>query len=203
MMSEPNPMPSGARTPWRRVAKRVGIAVLVLLLGVGSYAGYLRLTGNVHAVVPGQFYRSGQLDSAQFARVIRENGIKSILNLRGAAPKARWYEREIGVSKVLGVEHYDFGISARHFVTRPRIDSILAIVRDAPKPMLVHCEGGADRSGLVSALYERVIRGQSKEEADRQLTILWGHISWPGSKTVAMDRSYWAYVDSAPAAPRN
>ena len=106
------------------------------------------------------------------------------------------------MSKELGVTHYDFGISANHFVSRARIDSILAIVREAPKPMLVHCEGGADRAGLVSALYERVIRGESKKAADGQLTIWYGHVPGLFNHTYEMDRSYWAYVDSSSADPQ-
>ncbi len=196
-------MSSRARAPWRWGAKAAGLAVLVLLVAVASFVGYLRLSGNVHVVEPGRFYRSAQLDSAQLDHVIREDGIKSILNLRGASPGAGWYDHEVAVSRALGVTHYDFGISASHFVPRARIDSILAIIRAAPKPMIVHCKAGADRAGLVSALYQRVVQGESKDEADRQLTLRYGHFPWLGSGTEAMDRSYWSYVDSASSAPRD
>ncbi len=198
-MTAQDPKDPGAPTLGRRIARTAAIALLVLLVGVGGWVGYLQLSGNVHAVVAGQFYRSAQLDSAELVHVIRKEGIKSILNLRGPSPKASWYRHEISVSKELGVTHYDFGISDRHFVPRPRIDSILAIIRSAPKPMIVHCKAGADRAGLVSALYERVIHGERKKVADRQLSFRYGHFPWLGSKTVAMDRSYWAYVDSVPA----
>jgi undecaprenyl-diphosphatase len=154
----------------------------------------IRLEGNIHAVVPGRFYRSAQLDKGQFARVIARDSIRSILNLRGAHPTAPWYHDELAVADSLGVTHYDFGLSATHLVTPAQIDSILTIVRRAPKPMLVHCEGGADRSGLVSAFYAAVIVGQPKQQADEQLSLRFGHFPWLGSKTWAMDSSYWAYV---------
>lgn len=182
------------RPRWRRVAKRSGISALVVVLSLGAYLGALQITGNIHAVQPGQVYRSGQLDSSQFVRVIREDGIKSILNLRGAHPTSDWYETELAVAGHLGVTHYDYGISAERAVTPGQIADILRILRTAPKPILVHCQGGADRSGLVSALYEAEIEGMSPAQAAGQLSLRYGHFPYLGSKTVAMDRSFWAYV---------
>ncbi len=182
------------RPRWRRVAKRSGISALVVVLALGAYLGSLQITGNIHAVQPGQVYRSGQLDSSQFVRVIREDGIKSILNLRGAHPTSDWYETELAVAGHLGVTHYDYGISAERAVTPGQIADILRILRTAPKPILIHCQGGADRSGLVSALYEAVIEGTSPAQAAGQLSLRYGHFPYLGSKTVAMDRSFWAYV---------
>lgn len=180
---------------WRRMARRAGLVVLVPVLALGSYLGMLQLNGNIHAVQAGQLYRSAQLDSSQFVRVIGEDGIKSILNLRGAHPAAGWYDTELRVAGRLGVAHYDYGISAERPVTAQQIAAILQILRTAPRPILVHCQGGADRSGLVAALYEAVIEGTSPDQAARQLSLRYGHFPYLGSKTVAMDRSFWAYVD--------
>jgi len=89
---------------------------------IGIYCGVLQLLGNVHAVVEKQFYRSAQLDKATLERVIREYGIKSILNLLGTSQEKSWYADEIAVSRQLGVEHHDYGISAIEFVNANRID---------------------------------------------------------------------------------
>jgi len=184
-----------ARPRWRKIARRAGLVVLVPVLALGSYLGVLQLDGNIHTVQAGQVYRSAQLDSAQFVRVIGEDGIKSILNLRGAPQHAAgWYDTEVRVASRLGVAHYDYGISAERLVTPEQIAAILAILRTAPRPILVHCQGGADRSGLVAALYDAVIAGESPDQAAKQLSLRYGHFPYLGSKTSAMDRSYWAYV---------
>jgi protein tyrosine/serine phosphatase len=185
-----------ARPRWRRVAKRAGFTTLAAILAMGGYLGLLQVDGNVHAVQPGQFYRSAQLDSSQFARVIRQDGIKTILNLRGAHAGAGWYDHELAVSKQFGVTHLDYGISAERMVTPAQIADLVKILRTAPRPILVHCQGGADRSGLVSALYEAVIQGKPAAQADDQLSIRYGHFPWLGSKTIAMDKSFWAYVNT-------
>ena len=73
--------------------------------------------------------------------------------MRGEALGESWYENEISLSKNLHLSHFDYGLSAGDPVTIYQIKEIVKIFRDAPKPILVHCEGGADRSGLVSALF--------------------------------------------------
>lgn len=185
------------------VIRRAAIVFAILLgsaaAATGSYFGYLQYEGNIHVVDQGKFYRSAQLDQAEFAAVIHKYGIKAILNLRGKNPHAPWYRNEIAVSKRLGVAHYDYGISARRRVTARQIEALLQIIRDAPKPMLVHCQAGADRAGLVSALYALVIEHENAADADRQLSLVYGHFPYLMSRSKAMDESFWAFVKERPA----
>ncbi len=199
-MTDSDRQTPAARPRRWRVARRVGFAALVAILAFGGYLGALQLTGNVHTVEAGQLYRAGQLSSAQFARVIQQDGIKTIINLRGPHILDAWYEGERAVSKQYGVMHYDYGISAERRVTPDQIADLLHILRSAPRPILVHCQGGADRSGLVSALYEAVIAGKPAAEADRQLSLRYGHFPYLGSKTVAMDSTFWDYMAQHPPA---
>lgn len=41
----------------------------------------------------------------------------------------------------------------------------LRILRDCGKPVLVHCKHGADRTGLIVAMYRIVFQNWTKEEA--------------------------------------
>ena len=189
--------PNGTRLKaWESIHRAATVCGLILCTiagAIGIYCGVLQLLGNVHVVVEQQFYRAAQLDKATLARVIHEHGIKSILNLLGASPEKSWYKDEIAVSKTLGVEHYDYGISASEVVNPDKIDQILKIVRDAPKPILVHCKNGADRSGLVAAVYLAKIKGVIVDEAAGQLSLYYGHFPWLTSGTGAMDESFRTY----------
>jgi protein tyrosine/serine phosphatase len=109
----------------------------------------------------GGLYRSAQLSENELQMAIRHHEIRAILNLRGAHPGQSWYDDEIAVSKALGVAHYDYALSAYRVVTDNQITELLGIIRHAPKPLLVHCKSGADRTGLVSALYRFAIEGKS------------------------------------------
>ncbi len=104
------------------------------------------------------------------------------------------------MSQKLGVAHYDYGLSAHRFVTRQQIGEVLGIVRDAPKPLLVHCKAGADRAGLVSALYRFAGEGASARQADRELSVVYGHFPYFTSRSRAMDDSFWAFVGTQASA---
>ena len=45
----------------------------------------------------------------------------------------------------------------------------LKIIKNSPKPILVHCWHGSDRTGVVIAMYRLVFENYSKDEAIREL----------------------------------
>jgi protein tyrosine/serine phosphatase len=55
---------------------------------------------------------------------------------------------------------------------------LIALLRDMPKPMLVHCKSGADRTGLAVTIYLHVIKGLPLTEARRALSWRYAHFSW-------------------------
>ncbi|MGT2504681.1 tyrosine-protein phosphatase (plasmid) [Bradyrhizobium guangxiense] len=178
----------------RRTAKISALTALFIATSIASYCGIIQPLGNIHVVEDGQLYRSAQLNKSQFEQVINEYSIRSILNLRGDNSGASWYDDEIAISRNMGVRHFDYGIGARQLVTSQQISEILKLVREAPKPLLIHCQGGADRSGLVAALYVTEVEGKSVDEAAEQLSLVYGHFPYLMSKTDAMDKSFWAYA---------
>jgi protein tyrosine/serine phosphatase len=181
---------------------RAGLLGLALLVApVGGYSGMLAYTGNLHAVSDGVLYRSAQLSKEQFEAAIREHNLRSILNLRGAHPGEAWYDDEIAAARQAGIRHYDYPMSAKRKLARDQIEPILEIVRNAPKPLLIHCKSGADRSGLVAALFRLSIENASPEEADRQLSLRYGHFPYLTSKSGAMDESFWAFVEHSNGTP--
>jgi protein tyrosine phosphatase (PTP) superfamily phosphohydrolase (DUF442 family) len=184
-----------------RTAKVGALGVLLVAASIASYCGIIQYLGNIHVVEEGQLYRSGQLDKEQFEQVIERYQIKSILNLRGDNAGETWYDDELAASKASNVKHFDYGIAAGEVVTTKKINDILRIVRAAPKPLLIHCNGGADRSGLVAALYLAEIKNRPVDEAAGQLSLIYGHFPYLTSKTGAMDRSFRDYVAANPIPP--
>lgn len=166
-------------------------AVLAVPLAFLAYFGMLLVSGNFHEVIAGQIYRSSQLGDAQLAQYVKANGIKTIINLRGENGTSSWYRHETETAEKLGVEHIDFGMSARKELGLARMAQLVQIMRDAPKPLLIHCKSGADRTGLAAAIYVSRVAGLDEETAERQLSIRYGHLGIPYlSSTYAMDRSW-------------
>ena len=61
------------------------------------------------------------------------------------------------------------GFNPLQILTRSQLDEhmaiFLAIVKDAPKPIYVHCRAGVDRTGVVAAAYRVLIEGTSAQDA--------------------------------------
>jgi undecaprenyl-diphosphatase len=166
---------------------------VVLVLASGFWFG-IRGADNLHAVQEEVLYRSAQMDPDTLRRTIVDKGIRSVLNLRGAKPDSQWYKKETGVTRSLGVQHLSHKLSALKEVSPEEIEDILRTMDAAPKPLLVHCVGGSDRTGLVVAAWLFSREHQSPEVAQEQLSLRYGHFPYLWSSTDAMDHSFWNFV---------
>jgi len=152
------------------------IAAFFLFMG-SAIALYEAEEGNFHAITIGEAYRSAQLDNDELAYYVKKYHIKSILNLRGKNPARTWYTDEVNFSLKNNVAHYDIALSAYLEPKAADVTNLMDVFRNAPRPLLMHCQAGADRSGLVAAMWKVVVDKTSKTEAEEQLSILYGHLS--------------------------
>ncbi|HUR44810.1 MAG TPA: dual specificity protein phosphatase family protein [Candidatus Saccharimonadales bacterium] len=177
-----------------RHGKWVLLATILCPLFLGFYALYIYKKNNFHILTPGKAYRSAQLDKQALKDCIRDFGIKTILNLRESAKDAGWYTDEKSVAAEHGVNHIDVNLSEYDEVPVEELDKIATLLRDAPKPVLIHCAAGADRTGLVSALYRYKLEGLAPEKSFAELSMWYGHVPLLRNKVLAMDNSFWRYV---------
>jgi protein tyrosine/serine phosphatase len=182
-------LPSGKTKTWRR---RIFTALALVVIAPLAYFSYLHYSSNLHPIIDGEAYRSGQMNAGQLAHTIQSYGVKSIVNLRGT--NNAFWPGEMETAAKAGVQHYDFALSANAEVSLPQMEEIIQTLRLAPKPVLIHCQAGADRTGLVSALYRLTLKGETPAEADRELSVWYGHIPLTG--TIAMDHSFWSYASN-------
>lgn len=161
------------------LAARAGALLLAALMLTVGWFGGLHDSGNYHEILPGELYRSGQLDAGALADRIRRDGIRSVVNLRGPQTGKPWYDAERAVTDAAGVAHFDMAMLSSRSVDRAQADRLVALLRDAPKPMLIHCEGGADRTGLASALY-LAATGRPLDQAAGQLSARYGFVGIEG-----------------------
>ena len=174
----------------RRTVRIALMACLIALSPAVVYAGFEVATGNVREVEPGAFFRSGQLSGAAIEQMIQRRNIMTILNLRGAHPEDHWYAAESSVAEGYGVKYISIPLSPNREPSIAEMNQIAAILQKANGPILVHCNSGANRTGLVSAIYELAVQGKTPATAAGQLSILYGHFPWLGSRTAAMDRAF-------------
>lgn len=123
-----------------------------LLVIIGAYA-FVHGRGNFHEVENGVLYRSSRLGADGLENAIARYGIKSVLNLCGPQPGVAWYDGEVQIARGHGVLFRDLAISANQALDPMQLAELLEVLRDAPKPLLIHCRAGSDRTGLACALF--------------------------------------------------
>lgn len=184
------------RTLWRRVGI-VALVIAAIPLSILGYQEFLRQTGNFRTVVEGQLYRSAQPTPERLRTYIETQGIKTVINLRGAQPGVTWYDAERDMTRRMHVRLINFPMSAGELLPVDRARALITLFRDAPKPILIHCKTGADRSGLAAVIYASQVAGKSEDEAEYQLNPIYGHFGIPFfSPTYAMDQS-WEVLERA------
>lgn len=183
--------------------RRMGLGLLACVVGLVGYLSVLHYRGNIHPIVAGEAYRSAQVTPPQIAWFRRQHGIASILNLRGAAPGAIWYEDEVAAAEAQGIVHADFGMSASRDLTQDEAADLVALMERLPKPILIHCRHGSDRTGLAAALYLAWLKGTDEETAEAALSIRYGHFAipvlsaaWPMTRTFERLEPWMGYPDS-------
>jgi protein tyrosine/serine phosphatase len=169
----------------KKIGWVLGSVCLLLALVFGPYSYILYHHSNFHEVVPGEFYRAGQMSGETLARYVKQYHIRSVLNLRGSNPREQWYQREVAATDALGIPHLDFRMSARRELPQDQARQLLTMMQQAPKPLLVHCNSGADRAGLASAIYMAGVKNAGATTAWDQLSLKYGYLpftfstAWP------------------------
>lgn len=130
---------------------------------------------NFHEIDPLKLYRSGQLGEQELIKAIEELGIRTVINLRGANPGERWYDEEKEVTTKYNVLQIDIGMSAGRIPYQEDLVKLLDAYRDAPRPILIHCQAGADRTGEAAAIYQMLYMNKSRDEALQMLTPKYFH----------------------------
>ena len=137
---------------------------------VYGYAGvspYPQFPKNFHQVNK-EIYRSGQPDQDEFESLYTFNEIRSVLNLRENNSDQ---EAVAKISKMWGepsVKLYEIPLDTGK-ITEEDLYKILTVIRDAPKPLLIHCWHGSDRTGCAVAASRIVFENWTVEDAIAEL----------------------------------
>ncbi|QTS84092.1 tyrosine-protein phosphatase [Coxiella endosymbiont of Amblyomma nuttalli] len=149
-----------------------GIVTSSLLLLLSFFGiDYLWWRNTVHAVIKQKIYRSGQLNFQQLKEIIQEKHIKTIINLRGAQPCRKWYWNELRLAKVMRVKYFNLPLPSCNLPSQKRLKELVSLLLYAPKPILIHCLGGADRSGFASAVAMTLEQNAPFSKSQQQFSI--------------------------------
>lgn len=137
--------------------------------------------------------RSPQPDEDDLAELAAAHGVRTVVNLRGVPePETGWYQAERRGVEEIGARWVTLKVSGGVAPPQETVDAFCALVEDPHNwPILIHCQGGVHRTGLMSALYRIQYQGWSAEAAVAEMEDLW--FDWTTRDRDALKRWLRAY----------
>jgi protein tyrosine/serine phosphatase len=116
---------------------------------------------NLHRITK-NLYRSEQ-PTAEGMKNLEKLGIRTVINLRAFSDD----EDEVKGTNLRRerLRIYTWSVDDKHVIEVMRF-----LANDANGPFLIHCKHGADRTGLMSAMYRVLHEGWTKEAAIEEMT---------------------------------
>lgn len=145
---------------------------------------------NYHSVLPGELYRSAQMDPKRLLDHAAHDHLATVINLRPETTQP-WHAKEAMACSNHHIAYLDVPLIGDQTPSLEQINTLVETMRNARKPLLIHCKHGADRTGFAVALYLKTLRDQPEATAQRALSIRYGHS--PLFKTKCFDKAFDDY----------
>lgn len=165
-----------------------------------------RYDGLCHFAVvePGVLLRCGQPRVRELEQIRVEHGLRTVVCARGGTRhplRGRWFRKERAYCERLGIalEHMPFSDAA----TPPAqvFDRFLAIVAQPERrPVLVHCEQGFHRTGILCAAYRIRVCGWTIEQALDEMRSFGFDSERPKRRPLLDALRAWAVARALPSA---
>lgn len=160
---------------------------LKLILGLGLLIPFalfiyrtsvFRISKNFAVVEDGKLYRSAQLTTSELEETVEKYKIKTVISLRGSPAATSYYENEADTLERLHVQFVPVALHDETYPNEKDLKEIFHQFDHGEYPMLIHCRVGADRTGLIAALYQRSYMNKSLAEAEKQLSFRNWHVAF-------------------------
>ena len=112
--------------------------------------------------VSDRLYRSAQPTSEAIAK-LEEFGINTVISLRSFHSD----RKKIGNAALV---YEQIHMKAWHPVEEDVVRFLRLVTDESQGPILVHCQYGADRTGVMCAVYRVAVQGWTKEDAVKEMT---------------------------------
>lgn len=123
-------------------------------------------------MVDSQFYCGGRPRASAFPKLV-QLGIRTIINLESGedaeVERAAIEKLNLGLQLDRRIQLISFPIGSEEIdetgVSHKRLQELFTQIRDAKRPILIHCYHGRDRTGAVIAIYRMLMSQKSATEA--------------------------------------
>jgi len=156
----------------KRKPRTLGLRIALLsfaLVSAGFFVANHRLgPKHLFPVTPGVLYRSGTLPPGQLEAVVDRYGIKTVVNLRSEGENAEgtWHERQIETLQRRSVVMEDLPMHSGFPPDDEVAERWIDLINDpSTHPILVHCQHGVVRTGIMVSVYQIEHLGLTGAEA--------------------------------------
>ena len=155
-------------------------------------AGLLAACTGFRIVRPDVF-RCPQPGEDQLARTIEAHDLRTVVCLRGEGAPTAGSAR---AAESAGIQFWNVPMSATRQPSPETLLLLWRVAAEAPRPLLLHCRAGVDRTGLASAIVVLHDTGDLDAARDQLDLVPNGHLGWFGTGAMddVLDR-YEAHAD--------
>ena len=172
---------------------------LAALVAAGSFLWALRaplFLDNLHTVEPG-IYRAAQPSPRELEALADALGLRSVLSVRGGSAHNPWFAAQKRVLEARGIEFFALRLAPDKWPARAALLELVRILDKAPRPILLHCVHGVERTGLASAIALLLDSEAGVERALGQFRLQYGFSSLSSSqKPLEVVRSYVQWLEA-------
>lgn len=154
---------------------------------------------NFAVVEPGVLLRCGQPHVRDLETIRREHGLRAVVAARGGTRhplRGRWFAREAEFCRQHGIRFEHMPFSDSSIPPADVFDRFVRLVaQEGNRPLLVHCEQGFHRTGILVAAYRVRLGGWKLEDALAEMRAAGFDISDPKRRRLYDALVRWAESD--------
>lgn len=177
----------------RRIHKWIAAISLAMAIG-GAIWWHISLNPRFSPVIENQVYRSAQLSVSRLDAIIQDYGIRTIIALLGPENGSVWYENEKALAGQRQIQMLNIGFGSHELPQYNRLNQLVDALIGAPRPILLHCYRGSDRTGMASAIALILVDGASLETIEKQFSWRFGVIPYSNSIGVIFFNQYTEWL---------
>jgi hypothetical protein len=139
----------------------------------------LDLPYNFHWIEQDRAARASQAYAGFLRAFLQSHGIRAIVNLRGRNPHHAWWRYETRTCNAAGIAHRDVKLNSRQLPSRAMLLDLIDALDAVPRPFLLKCSGGQDRTSFAAAIYLLHSGGWKSLAAAQQQFARWPYLHLP------------------------
>jgi hypothetical protein len=186
----------------RRRSKAYRVIPVVLAAAALSWLGDTRqlcFDSNLQIVLPAEVFRSAMLKPAKTDETIAGLKLRSVVSLQQADDSLPWFVAQKRVCFSHDVALYVVDLPEDALPSREALESLMAVLDSAPRPVLLQGRFGFGRTALASAV-ARLLAGQPVAAAHREYSLISGCCDRTPGSTQNVLRAYEAWLQANAAA---